>query len=133
MSELFTKTGALKARPPKKYECRDCGHLNSKTASIKITGITFAACSVCGGSIKERDVHKEWQKRNNGQWDIEKEMLKIVKSEERVERSALLKRFETHQKCLVEASLGDLIWNRILEVKKESDHYYYSLNNKPMC
>ncbi|MDP9675277.1 hypothetical protein J2W97_001260 [Paenibacillus jamilae] len=133
MSELFTKTGALKARPPKKYECRSCGYIGSKIASIKLTGFTFAACSVCGGSIKERDVHKEWQKRNNGQWDIEKEMLKIIKSEERVERSTLLKRFDTQQKWLVKASLGDLIWNRILEVKKESDQYYYSLNDKPMC
>lgn len=127
MSELFTKSGSLKARPPKKYECRSCGHINTKTASIKMPGITFGACSACGGSVKERDVHKEWQKRKSGQWDIEKEMLEVVKTEECIERSILLKRFNTHQKWLVETSLGDFVWNRILEVKKDSDQYFYSM------
>ncbi|MEC4565434.1 hypothetical protein L8C07_05710 [Paenibacillus sp. CMAA1739] len=133
MSELFTKSGALKARPPKKYECRSCGHINSKTASIKMPGITFAACSACGGSVKERDIHKEWQKRQSGQWDIEREMLEVVESEKYVERSVLLNRFDKQQKWLVEASLGDLVWNHILEIKKENGQCYYSLNNKPMC
>ncbi|KAF6565375.1 hypothetical protein G9G63_09455 [Paenibacillus sp. EKM202P] len=130
MNELFTKTGTLKARPPKKYKCRSCGHIDSKTASIKMPGITFAACKACSGSIEERDIHKEWQKRQNGQWDIEREMLEIVKTENCVERSVLLNRFDKHKKWLVEASLGDLVWNHILEVRKEDRQYYYSLNNK---
>ncbi|MGG1650518.1 hypothetical protein ABHN03_25355 [Paenibacillus sp. NRS-1775] len=129
MSELFTKSGVLKARPPKKYECRECGNIDSKTASIKMPGITFAACKACGGSVKERDVHKEWQKRNSGQWDIEKEMLEVVESEGYVERSNLLKRFNTHQRWLVETSLGSLVWNHILKVYKEDGQYYYILNN----
>ncbi|KOS00992.1 hypothetical protein, partial [Paenibacillus polymyxa] len=70
---------------------------------------------------------------NSGQWDIEKEMLEVVELEGCVERTNLLNRFDKHQKWIVEASLGDLVWNDILKVSKEDEQYYYGLNNKPIC
>jgi hypothetical protein len=123
--ELFTKCGALKKRPPKQYCCKSCGHTSTKTFKVRMIGITFATCEKCGGTISEREVYKEWEKRRSGQYDVEMEILSRLTGEEKTIKELSSQMLHVKD-WLFSKSFSDLCYWGKLNINKEYDPIKYS-------
>ncbi|MEM4994833.1 hypothetical protein WKH56_19925 [Priestia sp. SB1] len=133
MSEIFNKNGSLSKRAPKKYECKDCQHITSKPATLKTAFAKFNICDACGGSLKKRDVYIEWDKRSTGQWEMEEKIIAYVKEKEEVSKDNMTDYFEERKNrsfpvvSIFSKTLGDLVWNGKLKVRREEGKVFYSL------
>lgn len=132
MSEILTKNGELRKRPPKKYECKSCGHHTSKPKTVKLNHVSFYVCDQCGGSLNLRQEYIIWYKRKTGQWDVEKKIIKTIAREVKVSKKELEKYFESKNKFLFDAALNDLVFNEVLNVEQHEDDLIYTLANFEM-
>lgn len=128
MSEIFTKKGELRKRAPKRYECKSCGHKTSSPKTVKLGGIGFYVCRMCGGSIKERDVYIEWEKRTTGQWNMENKILEYIKKNNEVSKSQLSKHFNDEDEIIFYKALGELVYWGKLKVAKNDEEIIYKIN-----
>lgn len=128
-NEIFTKKGELRKRAPKRYECRHCGLLTTKTASVRVPFAVFAVCPACGGPIKERKVYKEWYKRNTGQWEVEQKILELLSVKGPMSYEEVSQHFPEVDEDLYSQSFADLCYWGKLSIDKTSDTVMYSIKN----
>jgi hypothetical protein len=121
--EIYTKSGALKKREPKKYIC-DCGHEFSKTVAVRLPGITFGlkTCEKCGRKGKDNPAYNVWKRMVNKQIEQEDFILNTVKERGIITREDLENLLNQSFKEHTDA-LGTLVYFGYLNVNDDKrDH-----------
>lgn len=119
MSELFKKNGELRKISPKRYACKECGHISNRTRTYTMGGIGFARCWECGDTVKTRPVYEEWMRRNSGQWDDEERILNLFKGDEWISKEEVESIVPDNNHYGSNSALGYLVWNNYLDVDDE--------------
>lgn len=124
-NEIFNKNGSLKKKPPQKYMCKNCDHVSSKVSSRKLNNMSFYVCSACGGSIKEREEFKEWNKRNSGQWDMEEKIIEYLRKNRTSSIDEIYEGLQigVRDRFMFDHTFADLCYHSKLDVIKIEENF----------
>lgn len=135
--ELYTKTGKLSKRSPKRFIC-ECGHTFNRYRTQTVGGFKLGVlvCDECGELGKRNPAYSIWERMVSTQMQQEDFLIEIIKEKGSIEKKELIqlqeKAFPDTCESYERTALGYLCYFSFLKVQKKiidgEKVFSYSIN-----